>query len=111
MFDLASNLGEGKLRTQVMGLINPVKGFETLLLFSMLLNVIGFDWWVLSVCILQDYRPISGQPRHTPSDGILVAYDARSAIGQNFMKDLNNGAYRKEFYVAHISEWPVLLLV
>lgn len=44
------------------------------------------------------------QPRHTPADGVLVAYDARSAIGQNFMKDVNNGAYRKEFYVAHISE-------
>ncbi|KAG2072635.1 DUF1162-domain-containing protein [Suillus decipiens] len=41
-------------------------------------------------------------PRHVPSDGILVAFSAREALGQYWMRDLENGAYRKEAYVAHI---------
>ncbi|KAG2159854.1 vacuolar protein sorting-associated protein 13 [Suillus bovinus] len=40
-------------------------------------------------------------PRHVPSDGILP-FSAREALGQYWMKDLDNGAYRKEAYVAHI---------
>jgi vacuolar protein sorting-associated protein 13A/C len=31
------------------------------------------------------------------------SYSAREALGQYWMKDLNNGAYRQESYVAHIS--------
>ncbi|KAG8928477.1 hypothetical protein FRC01_005870 [Tulasnella sp. 417] len=42
-------------------------------------------------------------PRHTPADGILTPYSQREALGQAWMKDLNNGAYRAEFYYAHIA--------
>ncbi|GLB36151.1 putative vacuolar protein sorting-associated protein [Lyophyllum shimeji] len=41
-------------------------------------------------------------PRHVPADGVLRPYSAREALGQYWMKDLNNGAYRQESYVAHI---------
>ncbi|KAG1730516.1 vacuolar protein sorting-associated protein 13, partial [Suillus paluster] len=41
-------------------------------------------------------------PRHVPPDGILVPFSAREALGQYWMRDLNNGAFRKEAYVAHI---------
>ncbi|KAH7930968.1 vacuolar protein sorting-associated protein 13 [Leucogyrophana mollusca] len=41
-------------------------------------------------------------PRHVPPDGVLVPYAAREALGQYWMRDLDNGAYRKEAYVAHI---------
>jgi len=43
------------------------------------------------------------QPRHTPADGVLIPYNARAANGQYFMKELNEGIYRTEFYVAHIN--------
>ncbi|PPQ64275.1 hypothetical protein CVT24_008413 [Panaeolus cyanescens] len=43
-------------------------------------------------------------PRLVPADGVLRPYSAREALGQSWMKDLNNGAYRQEFYVAHISK-------
>ncbi|KAF8898743.1 hypothetical protein BD779DRAFT_1795358 [Infundibulicybe gibba] len=42
-------------------------------------------------------------PRHVPGDGVLRPYSAREAMGQYWMKDLNNGAYREESYVAHIN--------
>ncbi|KAH9835542.1 vacuolar protein sorting-associated protein 13 [Rhodofomes roseus] len=42
-------------------------------------------------------------PRLVPSDGVLVPYSEREALGQYWMKDLNNGAYRQELYVAHIN--------
>ncbi|CCL98963.1 uncharacterized protein FIBRA_00971 [Fibroporia radiculosa] len=42
-------------------------------------------------------------PRLIPADGVLVPYSAREALGQYWMKDLNNGAYRQEPYVAHIN--------
>ncbi|KAF9652010.1 vacuolar protein sorting-associated protein 13 [Thelephora ganbajun] len=42
-------------------------------------------------------------PRHTPADGVLVPYDARAANGQYLTKELSDGAYRNEFYVAHIN--------
>jgi len=41
-------------------------------------------------------------PRHVPPDGVLVPFSERSAAGQYWLKDLENGAYREEFYVAHI---------
>ncbi|CEL57657.1 Vacuolar protein sorting-associated protein 13 OS=Saccharomyces cerevisiae (strain ATCC 204508 / S288c) GN=VPS13 PE=1 SV=1 [Rhizoctonia solani AG-1 IB] len=42
------------------------------------------------------------KPRHIPSDGILVPYSTAEAIGQMWMKDLDGGRFRNEFYVAHI---------
>ncbi|KAH9486936.1 Vacuolar protein sorting-associated protein 13 [Psilocybe cubensis] len=42
-------------------------------------------------------------PRLVPSDGVLRPYSSREALGQSWMKDLNDGAYRREFYVAHIN--------
>ncbi|KAF9044538.1 vacuolar protein sorting-associated protein 13 [Hymenopellis radicata] len=41
------------------------------------------------------------QPRLVPSDGVLAPYSPRDATGQYWMRDLNNGVYRKEHYVAH----------
>jgi len=52
-------------------------------------------------------------PRYTPSDGILRIYSQREAVGQAWLKDLDNGTYRSESYVAHIqlpdSDFVVLL--
>ncbi|KDR84988.1 hypothetical protein GALMADRAFT_233521 [Galerina marginata CBS 339.88] len=42
-------------------------------------------------------------PRLVSADGVLRSYSSREALGQSWMKDLNNGAYRREFYVAHIN--------
>ncbi|KAF9459895.1 vacuolar protein sorting-associated protein 13 [Collybia nuda] len=42
-------------------------------------------------------------PRHVSPDGVLRPYSSREALGQYWMKDLNNGAYRQEAYVAHIN--------
>ncbi|KAH9937704.1 vacuolar protein sorting-associated protein 13 [Fomitopsis serialis] len=42
-------------------------------------------------------------PRLVPSDGVLVPYSEREALGQYWLKDLNNGAYRQEPYVAHMN--------
>ncbi|KAJ7597035.1 vacuolar protein sorting-associated protein 13 [Mycena floridula] len=42
-------------------------------------------------------------PRLVPADGVLRPYSAREATGQYWMRDLNNGAYRRESYVAHIN--------
>ncbi|KAF8640890.1 hypothetical protein AX17_000538 [Amanita inopinata Kibby_2008] len=42
-------------------------------------------------------------PRLIPADGVLRPYSAREALGQYWMKDLNDGAYRREAYVAHIN--------
>ncbi|KAF8078623.1 vacuolar protein sorting-associated protein 13, partial [Lyophyllum atratum] len=41
-------------------------------------------------------------PRHVSADGVLRPYSAREALGQYWMRDLNNGAYRQESYIAHI---------
>jgi vacuolar protein sorting-associated protein 13A/C len=41
-------------------------------------------------------------PRHVPVDGVLVPFSSREALGQYWMKDLEQGAYRNEYYVAHI---------
>ncbi|KAF9229286.1 vacuolar protein sorting-associated protein 13 [Gyrodon lividus] len=41
-------------------------------------------------------------PRHVPPDGVLVPFSSREALGQYWMRDLEQGAYRKECYVAHI---------
>ncbi|KAK0233092.1 hypothetical protein IW262DRAFT_1304036 [Armillaria fumosa] len=42
-------------------------------------------------------------PRLVPSDGVLIPYSSRDAMGQYWMRDLNNGTYRKESYVAHFN--------
>ncbi|KAF8974033.1 vacuolar protein sorting-associated protein 13 [Flammula alnicola] len=42
-------------------------------------------------------------PRLVPADGVLRPYSSREALGQSWMKDLNNGVYRREHYVAHIN--------
>ncbi|KAF7791866.1 hypothetical protein EIP86_002890 [Pleurotus ostreatoroseus] len=42
-------------------------------------------------------------PRHVPPDGVLVPYTDREALGQFWMKDLENGAFRLEQYVAHLN--------
>ncbi|CAE6488407.1 unnamed protein product [Rhizoctonia solani] len=44
----------------------------------------------------------SDRPRHIPADGILVPYSGADALGQMWMKDLDGGRFRNEFYVAHI---------
>ncbi|KAF8846387.1 vacuolar protein sorting-associated protein 13 [Paxillus ammoniavirescens] len=41
-------------------------------------------------------------PRHVPPDGVLVPFSSREALGQYWMRDLEQGTYRKECYVAHI---------
>ncbi|KAL4070939.1 vacuolar protein sorting-associated protein 13 [Scleroderma citrinum] len=41
-------------------------------------------------------------PRHVPPDGVLVPFSDREALGQYWMRDLDNGSYRKESYIAHI---------
>ncbi|KAF8622462.1 hypothetical protein AX15_006983 [Amanita polypyramis BW_CC] len=40
-------------------------------------------------------------PRLIPADGVLRSYSQREALGQYWMKDLNDGAYRREHYIAH----------
>lgn len=35
----------------------------------------------------------------------LQPYSQREAVGQAWMKDLNDGAYRAEFYYAHIGSF------
>ncbi|KAJ7071032.1 vacuolar protein sorting-associated protein 13 [Mycena amicta] len=42
-------------------------------------------------------------PRHVSADGVLRPYDARAATGQYWLRDLDNGTYRQEVYVAHIN--------
>jgi hypothetical protein len=39
---------------------------------------------------------------HLTKISIVQSYSAREALGQFMMKDLENGAYAKESYVAHI---------
>ncbi|KZT54406.1 DUF1162-domain-containing protein [Calocera cornea HHB12733] len=41
-------------------------------------------------------------PRYVPPDGILVPYSGREALGQSWLKDVENGNYFDEQYVAHI---------
>lgn len=48
---------------------------------------------------------ISLQPRHIPMEGFLEPYSRRKALGQSWMRDLSDGKYRKEFYIAHIGKF------
>ncbi|KAI8995643.1 vacuolar protein sorting-associated protein 13 [Trametes punicea] len=42
-------------------------------------------------------------PRLIPADGVLVPYSEREALGQYWMKDLEQGKYRNDTYVAHLN--------
>ncbi|KAI0639418.1 vacuolar protein sorting-associated protein 13 [Trametes polyzona] len=42
-------------------------------------------------------------PRLIPADGVLVPYSEREALGQYWMKDLEQGRFRDETYVAHLN--------
>lgn len=62
---------------------------------------------------------IISKPRLVPADGYLRVgrtltadssvlivsqpYDSRESLGQYWLRDLNNGIYRKEHYIAHIN--------
>ncbi|KAJ2607329.1 Vacuolar protein sorting-associated protein 13 [Coemansia sp. RSA 1365] len=52
-------------------------------------------------------------PRHIGRDGIICVYDARAALGQAWMRELNKGAYVADDYLAHLelpgSDMVVLL--
>ena len=104
VFDLASNVSEGtQLKCRVViALLKPTAGIRN--------TTTVFDTPARERVRVASSHPVSDcrrlysrQPRHTPADGVLIPYDARAANGQYFMKELNDGAYRKEFYVAHIS--------
>jgi vacuolar protein sorting-associated protein 13A/C len=41
-------------------------------------------------------------PRFFPEDHILIEYDPLKAEGQNLLKTLENGAFRKQYYVYHL---------
>ncbi|GAA5878824.1 hypothetical protein JCM1840_000727, partial [Sporobolomyces johnsonii] len=41
-------------------------------------------------------------PRFTASDGVLRPYSEREALGQNWLKNVENGQYFNETYVAHL---------
>eukprot|EP01122_Echinamoeba_exundans_P014200 TRINITY_DN6383_c0_g1_i1.p1 TRINITY_DN6383_c0_g1~~TRINITY_DN6383_c0_g1_i1.p1 ORF type:complete len:3637 (+),score=836.27 TRINITY_DN6383_c0_g1_i1:160-11070(+) len=41
-------------------------------------------------------------PRFFPEDHILIEYDPVKAEGQNLLKTLENGAFRKQYYVYHL---------
>ncbi|CAE6445232.1 unnamed protein product [Rhizoctonia solani] len=81
VFDLAANVSEGKY-------------------------ALDLDTTILTFYRHPEYDHLSEltclQPRHIPSDGILVPYSGSTALGQMWMKDLDGGRFRNEFYVAHI---------
>lgn len=35
-------------------------------------------------------------------EGVLEPYSPRKAIGQAWMRDIQDGVYRKDYYIAHI---------
>ncbi|KXN90021.1 Vacuolar protein sorting-associated protein 13 [Leucoagaricus sp. SymC.cos] len=78
VFDLASNVSEGRSSVFVFGIRNTTTVFDN------------------------PERDRVRLPRLIPADGVLRAYSAREAMGQYWMKDLNDGAYRNEAYIAHI---------
>ncbi|GJN91455.1 hypothetical protein Rhopal_004478-T1 [Rhodotorula paludigena] len=41
-------------------------------------------------------------PRFTASDGVIRPYSEREALGQNWLKNVENGRYFNETYVAHL---------
>lgn len=41
-------------------------------------------------------------PRHIPADGIVRPYSQREALGQSWLKQVDNGKYFDEAYIAHL---------
>ncbi|KXX82464.1 Vacuolar protein sorting-associated protein 13 [Madurella mycetomatis] len=41
-------------------------------------------------------------PRHVPADGIVRPYNQREALGQSWLKQVDNGKYFDEQYIAHL---------
>ncbi|KAK4154799.1 hypothetical protein C8A00DRAFT_32394 [Chaetomidium leptoderma] len=41
-------------------------------------------------------------PRHVPADGIVRPYSQREALGQSWLKQVDNGKYFDEAYLAHL---------
>ncbi|PFH54473.1 hypothetical protein AMATHDRAFT_72271 [Amanita thiersii Skay4041] len=81
VFDLASNVSEG-IRNTTTVFDNPEKD---------------------RVRMVYVIFTRSSKPRLIPPDRVLRPYSLREATGQYWMKDLNDGAYRRESYVAHIN--------
>ncbi|KAL5518944.1 VPS13 [Sanghuangporus vaninii] len=42
------------------------------------------------------------KPRHVFMEGVLEPYSPRKAVGQAWMRDIQDGIYRKDYYIAHI---------
>lgn len=42
------------------------------------------------------------QPRHIPHDGVLKTYSSREAIGQQWLREVDDGHFKDQTYVAHI---------
>ncbi|KIM32678.1 hypothetical protein M408DRAFT_326439 [Serendipita vermifera MAFF 305830] len=45
-------------------------------------------------------------PRHIPFDGVLKAYSSREAIGQQWLREVDEGNFKHQLYVAHIESEP-----
>lgn len=45
-------------------------------------------------------------PRHVPFDGVLKAYSSREAIGQQWLREADEGHFKDQIYVAHIESEP-----
>ena len=41
-------------------------------------------------------------PRHIPADGVVRPYSQREALGQSWLKQVDNGKYFDEAYIAHL---------
>ncbi|AEO58474.1 hypothetical protein MYCTH_2305828 [Thermothelomyces thermophilus ATCC 42464] len=41
-------------------------------------------------------------PRHIPADGVVRPYSQREALGQSWLKQVDNGKYFNEAYIAHL---------
>jgi vacuolar protein sorting-associated protein 13A/C len=46
------------------------------------------------------------QPRHVPFDGVLKLYSSREAIGQQWLREVDEGNFKHQIYVAHIGTVP-----
>ncbi|KAG8772541.1 hypothetical protein FRC15_002658 [Serendipita sp. 397] len=45
-------------------------------------------------------------PRHVPFDGVLKSYSSREAIGQQWLREVDDGHFKHHVYVAHIESEP-----
>ncbi|KAG6851060.1 hypothetical protein H0H93_002952 [Arthromyces matolae] len=89
VFDLASNVSEGIRNTTT---VFDSPGRDRVRLVRHIV-----------ICIdLFSAVNTNEQPRHVSADGVLRSFSSREALGQYWMKDLSNGAFRDDAYVAHI---------